>query len=221
MGQQNQPAGPTDGTPMTSSERKRHAILVAAEALFLGGGYLGTSMDDVAARSMVSKQTVYAHFGSKEALFIALVSAMTDGASDDVHSVDPAVQPAADGDVAGYLSDYAERQLAVVLTPRLLRLRRLVIGEVARFPDLARALYESGPQRAIAAMAGDFERLAARGLLDLPDPVEAATTFNWLVMGGPLSEAMLLGDDAVPTTARRRAHAAHATRVFLSCYGVR
>jgi hypothetical protein len=31
-----------------------------------------------------------------------------------------------------------------------MRLRRLVIGEVARFPDLVRALYESGPKRAMS-----------------------------------------------------------------------
>ncbi|MEE6288461.1 TetR/AcrR family transcriptional regulator [Georgenia sp. MJ173] len=219
--QQLPPMGsPAGNEPLTSSERKRRAILAAAEELFLDAGYLGTSMDEVAARAKVSKQTVYAHAGSKEALFVALVSAMTTGAGDAVHAWDGA-EPAVDDDVERYLREYAERQLAVVLTPRLLRLRRLVIGEVARFPDLARALYEAGPQRAIAAMAGAFERLTARGLLDVADPVEAATTFNWLIMGGPVNEAMLLGDDAILAPSRRRAHARHVVQVFLAAYGVR
>ena len=57
------------------------------------------------------------------------------------------------GDVGGLPSDYAYRQLTVVLTPRIMQLRRLVIGEVSRFPDLARVLYERGPQRAMDALA--------------------------------------------------------------------
>ena len=67
-------------------------------------------------------------------------------------------------------SNYAYRQLTVVLTPRIMQLRRLVIGEVSRFPDLAKVLYERGPKRAMAALAATFERLADRGLLAIDDP---------------------------------------------------
>ena len=41
--------------------------------MFLRDGYLGANMDELTALSGVSKQTVYAHFGSKEALFVELV----------------------------------------------------------------------------------------------------------------------------------------------------
>lgn len=201
------------------TERKRQAILAAAEQLFLRGGYLGTNMDELAAASQVSKQTVYAHFGSKEALFVELVDAMTTAAGDAVHS--GAEEPAADGDVAGYLQRYAERQLAVVLAPRILQLRRLVIGEVARFPALAAVLYERGPQRAIATLAEIFAQLDERGLLFVDDPAEAAAQFNWLVMGGPVNRAMLLGDAAVPAEAELSAHVAGGVRVFLAAYGRR
>jgi TetR/AcrR family transcriptional regulator, mexJK operon transcriptional repressor len=199
------------------SERKRRAILAAAEELFLRHGYLGTSMDELAELSNVSKQTVYAHFGSKEALFVELVSSMTGGAGDALHDLD--VEPAADGDVAGYLEQYAAGQLAIVMTPRILKLRRLVIGEVGRFPALARALSENGPQRAIRSLAVAMTALRDRGLLDFDDATQAATTFNWLVMGAPVNDAMLLGDDAIPSSEAQRRHAAHATRVFLAAYG--
>ena len=199
------------------SERKRRAILAAAEELFLRHGYLGTSMDELAELSNVSKQTVYAHFGNKEALFVELVSSMTGAAGDGLHDLD--VEPAADGDVAGYLEQYAADQLAIVMTPRLLQLRRLVIGEVGRFPALARALYENGPHRAIGSLAVAMTSLSDRGLLDFDDAAEAATTFNWLVMAAPVNEAMLLGDDAIPSPEVLRRHAAHATRVFLAAYG--
>ena len=48
------------------SARKRRAILEAATTRFLRNGYRGTSMDEIAARAAVSKQTVYKHFADKE-----------------------------------------------------------------------------------------------------------------------------------------------------------
>ncbi|KRC59103.1 TetR family transcriptional regulator [Agromyces sp. Root81] len=203
---------------LSRSERKRRAILAAAEALFLRNGYLGTSMDELAELSEVSKQTVYAHFGSKESLFVELVSSMTAAAGDGLHDRDE--RAALDGDVAGHLARYAADELAVVMTPRVLKLRRLVIGEVERFPDLARALYENGPERAIRSLAVTMAEFTDRGLLAADDPVEAATTFNWLVMGAPMNEAMLLGDEAIPDVAALQRHAAHAARVFVAAYGV-
>lgn len=201
------------------SARKRQAILDAAEDAFLKGGYLGTNMDELAAQSGVSKQTVYKHFGSKEALFVELVTTMTDEAGDRVHNEVP--DPADEAELANYLQTYAERQLAIVMTPRLLQLRRLVIGEVGRFPALATALYESGPKRAMSALAMVFERLSDRGLLEIDDPSVAASQFNWLIMSAPLNETMLLGDAAIPNTAKLHSHAAEGVRFFLAAHGRR
>ena len=144
------------------SARKRAAILSAATDIFLKGGYLGTNVDAIAVRSAVSKQTVYKHFGSKEALFIEIVSSMTGEAGDLVQGETP--EPDDPADLERYLRAYADKQLTAVLTPRLMQLRRLVIAEVARFPDLGRVLYERGPQRALTNLTAMFERLAARGL---------------------------------------------------------
>jgi hypothetical protein len=96
----------------------------------------------------------------------------------------------------------------------------MVIGEVARFPELARVLYECGPQRAIAALAESFTRLGERGLLSVGDPRRAASHFNWLVMAEPVNRVMLLGDEAIPTEAELCQHAEEGVRVFLAAYGV-
>ena len=133
-----------------------------------------------------------------------------------VHNEFP--DPAEASDVSAFLQDYADRQLAVVMTPSLLQLRRLVIGEVGRFPELARALYESGPKRAMASLAAVFRRLDERGLLAVDDPDAAASQFNWLIMGEPVNRAMLLGDTAIPDANARRIHVAGAVRVFLAAY---
>jgi TetR/AcrR family transcriptional repressor of mexJK operon len=203
-------------TTRPSSLVKRRAILAAAEHAFLRGGYAVVSMDDIAERSGVAKQTVYAHFGSKEALFVELVTSMTREAGDPVYADHPAIESLED--LSRILEQMLGRQLDIVLTPRLLQLRRLVIGEVPRFPALARALAEHGPHRAVEAMAGLLAEVNDRGVIAVPNPREAAAQLNWLVMGEPLNDAMLLGDDAVPTRAKRRAHVRRAVATFLAAY---
>ncbi|HEY5979726.1 MAG TPA: TetR/AcrR family transcriptional regulator [Microlunatus sp.] len=201
-----------------SSLRKRAAILEAAELVFLRDGFLGANMDELTALSGVSKQTVYAHFGSKEALFVELVETMTRDAGDDVHT-DDLPDPSSVADLRAALTDYAVRQLTAVMNPRILRLRRLVIGEEARFPQLARVLWEHGPARAVEALAGHIARLSDQGWVTVADPRAAATSLNWLVMGEPVNKAMLLGDEAVPDAATIRTHCAEAARIFLAAYG--
>lgn len=210
------------GTPLAReepgrSERKRQAILDAATEIFLRHGYLGASMDEVAAQAEVSKQTVYKQFESKEALFVEIVSGMTGAAGDKVQR--EIAKLGEQDDPEKELLAYAERQLTVVLTPRLMQLRRLVIGEANRFPALGRALYDGGPGRAIAGLAMAFARWTERGLLEIEDPVAAASHFNWLVMGEPVNNAMLLGDESIPKPAALRRHAVDSVRVFLAAYG--
>ena len=198
-----------------SSVAKRQAILATAEEAFLAAHYDSVTMDDLAHSSGVSKQTVYAHFGTKEQLFIELVTSMTRLAGDDVHQV--AAVPVESSDrIAPALESILSRQLAAVLQPRMLRLRRLVIGEVPRFPELARAVYEHGPQRAVAALAQMLTDLDARDFLSVPDPRRAATQLNWLVMGAPVNDAMFLGDDAILSLQAQRDHVKSAVATFLS-----
>jgi len=199
-----------------SSAKKRQAILGAAAVAFLQNGYLGTNMDEVAALAGVAKQTVYNNFANKEMLFIAIVTQMTNAGSDAVRDAAGAWRTGTD--IGEYLRRYAYRQLSIVLTPRLMQLRRVVIGEVSRFPQLGKCLYEGGPKRAMAALAKVFAKLAERGLLAIDDPELAASQFNWLIMSEPLNRAILLGDGSIPNPAALRRHAGESVRTFLAAY---
>jgi len=210
------PADFLEAGPRDRSADKRSSILNAAAEIFLNGGFLGTSMDEIAAKARVAKQTVYAHFSNKRDLFVAMVSALTNQASDRVHVGVPEFHEG--DDLKRYLTDYAVRQLQVVLTPRIIRLRRLVISEVLRFPELGEALYSGGPGRSIMSLAAIFERLAERGVLAIRNPSLAASQFNWLVMSAPLNRAMLLGDDAIPSASELQKHAAESVQLFLAAY---
>jgi TetR/AcrR family transcriptional regulator, mexJK operon transcriptional repressor len=198
------------------SGRKHRAILDAATDVFLRNGYLGTSMDEVAALAHVSKQTVYKHFADKERLFSEIVTATVDEIADP--NTDEALNLRETGDLERDLRNFARRQLRAVMQPRVLRLRRLVIGEAGRFPQLGRLFYERGPGRTIDALATLFERLASHGSLEVDDPRLAAAHFNWLVMSIPLNRAMLLGEDEPATTAQLNRHADAGVRAFLAAY---
>src|SRR4029078_11054087 len=137
-----------------SSIRKRAAILDAATTVFLRNGYVVRSTGQVAALAQVSKQSVYKHFADKESLFIAIVDAAVEAAGDPVW--EDATALAGGGDPAPPLRALARRQLEQVMQPRLMQLRRLVIGEANRFPQLGRAFYEQGAGRSVAALAAAF-----------------------------------------------------------------
>ena len=201
------------------SARKRMAILEAAATAFLKNGYLGTSMDEIAAVAAVSKQTVYKQFGDKERLFSEIVL-------NTIHEhTDPFFAEILDlqdtGDIKKDLRKLARRLLTMLMQPRLLQLRRLVIGEAGRFPQLGRTFSEQGPERAVTALASAFERLAVRGRLQVDDPVVAAQHFNWLVVSIPLNAAMLSGDDETFSATELKQYADAGVRVFLAAYGRR
>jgi TetR/AcrR family transcriptional repressor of mexJK operon len=198
------------------TERKRRAILQEAEALFLDRGFDRTSVDDVAARAEVSKQTVYKQFESKAALFTAVVQAMTGPEAARVHA--EMRDPETAVGVKEALMGHGERLLKIALAPKLMRLRRLAISETDRFPELGRALYENGPLRAIVGFAATLRRWTDRRLLELDDPMVAATQFNWLVMADPVNRATFFGTLTLSSKEQRR-HLTQSVNVFLAAYG--
>ncbi|MGH3097475.1 MAG: TetR/AcrR family transcriptional regulator [Streptosporangiales bacterium] len=59
--------------PQLRGEQLRRHILVEAKEVFLETGYDRASMDAVAARAGTSKRSLYAHFESKDKLFLAVL----------------------------------------------------------------------------------------------------------------------------------------------------
>jgi TetR/AcrR family transcriptional regulator, mexJK operon transcriptional repressor len=203
---------PTEGR----TARKRRAILEAGASLFLRNGYRGTSMDEIAALAAVSKQTVYKQFADKQSLFSEIVISAVEEVAEPIQGEVLELQDS--GDLEADLRGLARQLLGRVMQPRILQLRRLVIGEAGRFPELGRTFYEQGPGRTIAALATVFERLADRGVLQPGDPLLAAAHFNWLVMSIPLNRAMLLGEDEPPGAVELNRYADAGVRAFLAAY---
>jgi AcrR family transcriptional regulator len=75
------------------SEATRAALLEEATALFARRGYAGTSLEDVASASHVTRGAVYHHFASKQALFEAVLDAQEERATAEVMAAATAEDP--------------------------------------------------------------------------------------------------------------------------------
>jgi TetR/AcrR family transcriptional repressor of mexJK operon len=198
------------------SARKRRAIMEAATTLFLRKGYQGTSMDEIAALAAVSKQTVYKNFADKERLFSDIILGMTERVEEFLQALPLLLQDA--DDLEETLGALGRRYITSVIHPDVLQVRRLVVREAGRFPDLARTYYEQAPQRTVVTLASCLQRLAERGLLRLEDPLVAANHFAFLILGMPLDRAMFGAEDDTLTAADHERFADAGVRVFLAAY---
>jgi AcrR family transcriptional regulator len=56
-----------------SADERRRAILTAAQDVFAGRGYHGSSIDEIAQAAGISKALIYEHFPSKKELYVELL----------------------------------------------------------------------------------------------------------------------------------------------------
>ena len=198
------------------STLKRKLVVEAATRLFLDRGFEGTTMDDVATQAAVSKPTLYRYFEDKERLYAAIVLATTD-------DVDRLVRDVADElTLATHVQDglhrLAGKLLGALMQPDLLRLRRLVIAQAEKFPDVGRNWFAQGFERVLDTLAGAFERYASQGELNISDSHLAANHFAGLLLWIPLNRAMFSGQ-TLYKPAELELYARAAVDAFLKGYG--
>jgi len=135
----------TNPAKSPSAERtrpdKHDAITRAAAETFLAEGFERASLDQIAHRAGVSKQTIYSHFADKEALFKAICAELTETLTLPLEQAPPAA------DLRSALTRLGEDMLKLMLRPAALDLHRLVISASPRFPELGRVAYEAGAKR--------------------------------------------------------------------------
>ena len=198
------------------SALKRQTILSAGRELFLSNGYQGTSVDHIAASAEVSKQTVYKHFGDKHELLLAIVN---EALESTVAPFLGRIAALADTtDLEADLTTLAADYLSAVLQEPVVQLRRLVIGEANRVPELAQLYYDSAPARTLAAFADCFSRLHDHGLLHAPESAIAAEHFAFLIVGRAIDQALFSGGPQVLAGIDVDSYVRAGVQVFLAAY---
>lgn len=201
--------------PNPEAGSKPAQILEAAGALFLENGYGAVSMDAVSKRANVSKATLYAHFGSKDELFRAMISRECDYLIESSTWEEAAALPIAEG-----LRLIGTRFGEFVTRPKALAAHRVIVGEAHRFPELARAFYEAGPKRTMQRVCDFMADAHASGKLDLPDARLAAEQFLGLIKAN-LHTKLLLCLQERPDEATIRRFVDSAVDLFVRGYAPR
>lgn len=120
--------------------RKNIAILQSAIDLFLEKGFDGTSMDGVAQRAGVSKQTVYSHFSSKEQLFGEAVNAEI-----AAYYPDRALASVETHTLEADLRAVCHKLASLLMGKRAIAMFRLLVAAGAKGPTLGEIFWKSGP----------------------------------------------------------------------------
>lgn len=115
----------------------REHILYAAKNVFLEMGFERASMDVIAARAETSKRTLYAHFESKENLYLEIIELIREMSLSKLkmpgeYSEDPAEA----------LVLYCGRYLEGLLFTWTIRMCRMSIAEAERFPEGAARYFD-------------------------------------------------------------------------------
>ena len=192
---------------------KRAEILAAATEVFFAQGFGRTSMDEVLAKVGGSKRTLYSHFPSKDELFRAIVSHVSD-------RVVSALRPTLDGgDIRATLVAMGASYLTVLLSPDGLALYRAMVAEAPHFRELAKAFFESGPGRVSRDLADFFREQSRQGVLKVEDPQLAADLFLGMIRGDVHLAAVLSARK--PTKQQVKRLVEEAVDTFLDRYATR
>ena len=192
---------------------KREKILESATELFLEQGYSAASMSELLRRTGGSKTTIYSYFGDKAGLFTAVVDELL---KETVAFTDSL--PLVSLQLLDALEAIALRHLEVVLSERYIRMIRIVVAEVDRFPEIGEAFYEHGPglsYRNFSAFLGEHVKA---GNLTIDDLERATDTFFGTLLHREVL-ARIYGVHPTTPLKNRKAVATAVTEAFLSRYG--
>lgn len=193
--------------------RREERLLDVATSMFLDNGYDGTSMDAIATASGTGKPSLYARYGDKKALFLAVLRHSVALWASDLAELGPCPQHALRLDeLEPLLVAVGRRILQSSITPDHVALKRVLTSQAGQFPQLAATLQDAGwgaIVRHVAALlrqAVDFERSP------VGDAELAADLFLSLVLGR-LSHEALIGIEVDRTAIDGRVSA--AVKIFL------
>jgi len=159
---------------MALLETNRERVLRAATSSFLARGY-GSSVDLIARRAGVAKQTVYHYFPSKDALFKEVARELVKGALVELES-----EPQ---DLRAGLVRFALAYRKRVLSAQGIAAFRTLVPEIPRFKALAKTVYANAVGETVRRLGEHLGKAMVAGRLRHDDPQLAAELLLGMVVG--------------------------------------
>jgi TetR/AcrR family transcriptional regulator, mexJK operon transcriptional repressor len=205
------------GRPPTEEVAARaERLLDVATKVFLEQGFKGASMSEIAHRAGASKQTLYARYPSKAALFAALVERKASRLFETIG-------PLGEGrNLRDTLVHCGSSLLDLILSEDARGVHRVVIAECMEFPELAEIFWERGPGRTRAMLTNYLRAQQKLGNIQwgepgCSNPEQAVEVFIGLLVSGATLRAWLgLKPTFVRTPAQRKAWVSSAVDMFLA-----
>lgn len=184
---------------------RRHAFLDAARQVFLEQGYEAASVNDVVRVAGGSLATLYAQFGNKEGLFLAVAQDQHDRF---VRAIMPECVdhlPLEQG-----LQAIGEQFLNAILERDNLAFFRITVGEGRKFPQLLQRYQTSGADRVRDVVATYIHKAAPSF-----DEYERAASYFFELLRSRHHYRALADDSYMVNDIDRKAHVGAAVRFML------
>ncbi|MDI6745719.1 MAG: TetR/AcrR family transcriptional regulator [Rhodocyclaceae bacterium] len=148
-----------------SSADSHQRLIHAATESFMAEGYRA-SIDRIAKRAGLARQTLYNHFSCKEDLF-----------SEVVNTIVNSILVSLDGDgvnVRERLVRFATLLRQRAMSDEGIAIFRTLVAEVPRFPVLGQTFFDKGPAQTVQRLADFLARAMSQGTLRQDEPLFAA-----------------------------------------------
>lgn len=159
-------------------------ILSTARRLFFDEGFDAVAMENIAAAAGVSKGTLYARYPSKSALFSAIIVASVQEWSDLSSQQDHLLTD----DIAERLRHHGRTIAASLLLPEMKAFQHTLLASRDRFPELSRAMYDTGYRYIVGLIANDVRAAAERDGIPVRDAETVGELLVSAVSGWQLQE---------------------------------
>jgi len=194
-------------------EKRRLELAAIAERVFLASGFADTTMQMIASEAGGSKETLYRHFESKEALFAEVVGRRA------AHISGPESGFARDEDPETALFELGMSLLRMMTEPDSAALFSVIVADLPRSPVLGAIFYEQGPGATLKRLTEYLRAATERSQLQCREPLRAARLFLGAVVGQHHLKCLIGGPHMAVSEAEMSKHVREAVAMFLAHYG--
>jgi TetR/AcrR family transcriptional regulator, mexJK operon transcriptional repressor len=157
---------------------KSAAIIAAARDQFFQIGFSQASIESIAAHAGVSKVTVYSRFGTKEALFTAVVEAECDTMRDSLN-----IEAIYDSDLRQTLINFGQNMSRFLGRDEMIRFEKHLAVEAEHNPDIGQLFLDAGPRRLHSSLSALLDHAVAAEQLHIADTEMAAEHLAGMIKG--------------------------------------